>query len=66
MEMSFLLSNSQGQHAAGAGRAPKPEFIILDGPTPPLDGTDAASRWSMPTPGSIVEQMATSCTQNLH
>jgi hypothetical protein len=40
MEMSFLLSNSQGQLAAVAVLAAEPDFIILCGPSPPLEGSD--------------------------
>ena len=65
MEMSFLLSNNQGQHVAGARRAAEPEFVTLNGPSPPLEGSDSASRWSMSTPINNVERTATSCTQKL-
>jgi len=66
MEMSFLLSNNQGQLAAVAVLAAEPDFIILSDPSPPLEGSGSASRWSLSAPGNNVERTATSRTQKLH
>ena len=63
---SFLLSNIQGQHTAGAGRTAEPDFIILNAPSPPLDGSVSTSRWPVSTPGNNAERTATSRTQKVH